>query len=218
MKAIKLSRKEKRKATRKLGKAKKAAFKSKKPLLEVAASVPGALDAIPGAKAALQSKKKRKKKKKKSAEKEGERSLPGLESVAPVSGKATREIASAARKQQRQAAREEEATAKRYAKLLGLNKRRNKATLPPSFTEAGFDYILDVCDRSKLAKLTNFDDDDEEDGSESPGKPKAKRSRPTEEPGWMKTCSDHFNSHHKVLRSCRGARGIRQRRNRCSVG
>lgn len=43
------------------------------------------------------------------------------------------------RKQQRQLAKAEEAEAKKFAKKLGLNKRRNKDTLPPSMLEAGFD-------------------------------------------------------------------------------
>ncbi|XP_063063155.1 nucleolar MIF4G domain-containing protein 1 [Engraulis encrasicolus] len=85
---------------------------------------------------------------------------------------------------------DEDKEIKRLEKLLGLNKRRNKQTLPQSFAAEGLDYILGVLDagaagmddsddeetadkaKDKLKKLENSesdmseedDDDDDDDG------------------------------------------------------
>ncbi|XP_056290344.1 nucleolar MIF4G domain-containing protein 1 [Pseudoliparis swirei] len=56
---------------------------------------------------------------------------------------------------------EEDKEIKKMERLLGLNKRRNKKTLPQSFVADGLDYILGVLDSGSSA-VGLYDDDDED--------------------------------------------------------
>ncbi|TNN73379.1 Nucleolar MIF4G domain-containing protein 1 [Liparis tanakae] len=57
---------------------------------------------------------------------------------------------------------EEDKEIKKMEKFLGLNKRRNKKTLPQSFVDDGLDYILGVLDSGSSA-VGLYDDDEDMD-------------------------------------------------------
>ncbi|KAL6097731.1 nom1 [Pungitius sinensis] len=60
---------------------------------------------------------------------------------------------------------EEDREIKRLERRLGLNKRKNKKTLPQSFTVDGLDYILGVLDSGSSA-VGLYDEDDDDDDME----------------------------------------------------
>ena len=65
----------------------------------------------------------------------------------------------------RRANKEEDKNIKKLEKQLRLNKRKGKdknIRLPSSFAEEGLDYLLDVCDSSKIESLIMSDEDNSE--------------------------------------------------------
>uniref|UniRef100_A0A672L6Z6 Nucleolar MIF4G domain-containing protein 1 n=1 Tax=Sinocyclocheilus grahami TaxID=75366 RepID=A0A672L6Z6_SINGR len=59
---------------------------------------------------------------------------------------------------------EEDKVIKRLEKRLGLNKRKNKKSLPQSFTNDGLDYILGILEPGNKDDSEDEDDTDEEEG------------------------------------------------------
>ncbi|KAG7453738.1 nucleolar MIF4G domain-containing protein 1 [Solea senegalensis] len=159
----KTSRKELRKEKRKLKKAKmKSHYEGKKTL-----SLPSGGGENSGEKQPQVPKKKKKKKVKKASE-DAEQCVsapveePG-KSKTPKSSKKAKKVnkLQESRKMALQEANEQEdREIKKLERCLGLNKRKNKKSLPQSFVADGLDYILGVLDSGSSAGAVYDDDDD----------------------------------------------------------
>ncbi|KAF1373103.1 hypothetical protein PFLUV_G00256840 [Perca fluviatilis] len=165
----KKSRKELRKEKRKMKKAKmKSYYEGKKPI-----SLPvddGENSAIPAdeQQQQQQEEKKKKKKTKKEVSKAQSSSAPtdkSDSSKTPSSskkGKKINKLQESRKKALLEANEDEDREIKKLERYLGLNKRKNKKSLPQSFVADGLDYILGMLDSGSSA-VGMYDDDDDMD-------------------------------------------------------
>ncbi|XP_040022796.2 nucleolar MIF4G domain-containing protein 1 isoform X2 [Gasterosteus aculeatus] len=87
-------------------------------------------------------------------------------SEAPSSSKKSKKLSKLQQSRKRallEANEEEDREIKRLERRLGLNKRKNKKTLPQSFSVDGLDYILGVLDSGSSAAALYDEDDGDED-------------------------------------------------------
>ncbi|XP_042366601.1 nucleolar MIF4G domain-containing protein 1 [Plectropomus leopardus] len=184
----KKSRKELRKEKRKLKKAKmKSHYEGKKTL-----SVPpddGENSEIPADKQPQQQKTKKKKKAKKEVSNAESSSAPTqkLDSskTSPKKGKKINKLQESRKKALLEANEDEDREIKKLERYLGLNKRKNKKSLPQSFVADGLDYILGMLDSGSSAAGMYDDDDDMDMAKENFEKLDENESPPSdeEEPG-----------------------------------
>ncbi|XP_034415479.1 nucleolar MIF4G domain-containing protein 1 [Cyclopterus lumpus] len=158
----KKSRKELRKEKRKMKKAQmKSYYEGKKTL-----SLP--LDVGENTGILADEQKQKQKQKKKKVEKAQSRSAtpekPGGSKTPPSSklGKKSNSLQESRKRALLEANEDEDREIKKMERFLGLNKRKNKKTLPQSFVADGLDYILGVLDSGSSA-VGLYDDDEDMD-------------------------------------------------------
>ncbi|XP_074477756.1 nucleolar MIF4G domain-containing protein 1 [Sebastes fasciatus] len=157
----KKSRKELRKEKRKTKKANmKSYYEGKKPLDD------GENSAIPADEQPKKIKKKKAKKevsKAKSSSDPAEKSDSSKTPASSKTGKKINKLQESRKKALLAANEEEDREIKKLEKCLGLNRRKNKKTLPQSFVADGLDYILGMLDSGSSAVGMYNDDDDDMD-------------------------------------------------------
>lgn len=160
----KKSRKELRKEKRKMKKAKmKSHYEGKK-----AFSLPfddGGKSTAPADKNKQKRKMEKTKKQVSKAESSQARSVPenkpdNIKAASPKKGKKLNKLQESRKRALLEANEDEDREIKKLERCLGLNKRKNKKTLPQSFVADGLDYILGMLDSGSSAMGVCDDDDD----------------------------------------------------------
>lgn len=164
----KKSRKELRKEKRKMKKAKmKSHYEGKKTL-----SLPPSDEGNPRIRADKQQQPQAQKKKMEKTKKEGSKSHPiepkdkSVKSETPPpskKGKRVNKLQETRKMALMEANEQEDREIKKLERCLGLNKRKNKKSLPQSFVADGLDYILGVLDSGSSAVGLYEDEDDDVD-------------------------------------------------------
>ncbi|KAE8279799.1 Nucleolar MIF4G domain-containing protein 1 SGD1-like protein [Larimichthys crocea] len=160
----KKSRKELRKEKRKMKKAKmKSHYEGKKTVDD------GGNSAVPDDEQPGQKQKKKTEKAKKEVSKAHSSSAPtekSDKSKTPASskkGKKASKLQESRKMALLEANEDEDREIKKLERCLGLNKRKNKKSLPQSFVADGLDYILGMLDSGSSGAVGMYDDDDDMD-------------------------------------------------------
>lgn len=154
----KKSRKELRKEIRKMKKAKmKSHYEGKK-----FSSLPPDDGENTAAPAAKKEKKKKSKAKKEVSEAPANKSESTKSPSAKAGKKKVNRLQESRKMALLEANEDEDREIKKLERFLGLNKRKNKKSLPQSFVADGLDYILGVLDAGSSA-MDAYDDDDDMD-------------------------------------------------------